>query len=82
MMGVDEASECLSGAESLLIRGERVIVVRDVLALVFPTGNEGRVEDGSRLRGGSEFSVHLGVLGELGCGNMGQLEARRCGTWE
>ena len=47
VVGIDEASECLSEAESLLIRGEPAIVVRDVLPLVFPTGDEGQVEDWS-----------------------------------
>ena len=41
-------------------------MVRDVLTLVLPTGNEGRVEDGSGLRAEMELSVYLGVLGELG----------------
>ena len=50
MVGVDEASERLLGVVRYFVRGIRAIVVRDVLALVFPTGNEGWVEDGSGLR--------------------------------
>ena len=50
VVGVDEASECLSGGVSELVRGGCAIVVRDVLALVFPAGNEGRVEDGLELQ--------------------------------
>ena len=48
VMGVDETSERLV----VLVRpkSERAKVVRDVLALVFPAGNEGVVEDGSGLR--------------------------------
>ena len=52
-----------------------MIVVRDVLALVFPTGNEGWVEEGSGLRLRGEFSVHLGMFGDLGvkeCGSTGR----------
>ena len=66
MVGVDEASERLSGVVSVFVFGCRAIVVRDVLALVFPAGDEGWVEDRSGLRGGRKLSVHLGVLGELG----------------
>ena len=55
-------------------RGCRAIMVRDVLALIFLASNEGRVEDGARLRGRRELSVHLWMLGELGlreCGSAG-----------
>ena len=43
-------------------QGELAKVVRDVLALVFLSGNEGRVEEGPVIRG-VELAVHLGVLG-------------------
>ena len=49
VMGVDESGERLSGVVSRLFRGHRAIVIRDVFALIFSTGNEGRVEDGSGL---------------------------------
>ena len=47
VMGVDESSKGLSGVVSRLFRGYRAIVIRDVLALIFPTCDEGRVEKGS-----------------------------------
>ena len=50
VVGVEEASERLSGVVRGLLRWHRAIVVRDVLALVFPAGKEWRVEDGSGLR--------------------------------
>ena len=71
-MGIDEASEHLLGVVRLFVPGNRAIVVLDVLTLVCSTGNEGLVEDGSGLRAGREFSVHLGVLGKL--------ELRECGS--
>ena len=43
-------------------------MVRDILALILQAGNEGRVEDGLRVRG--ELSVHLRMLGQL-CGREG-----------
>ena len=49
MVSVDEASERLSGVVRVFGCGCRAIVVRDVLALIFLTSNEGRVEDGSGL---------------------------------
>ena len=67
----------VSGVVSVLVRGGCAIVVRDVLALVFPAGNEGVVEDGSGFRVRREVSVHLGVLGELGlreCWSSGSAE--------
>ena len=47
-MGVDESSERLSGIVSRLIRGCQTIVIYDKFALIFPAGNEGLVEDGTR----------------------------------
>ena len=78
VMGVDEACERLPGLE--LSRGKRTVVIRDVLTLVFPASDKGRVEEGSGLRIRREFSVHLVMLGELGVRNVGPLEGRRCGT--
>ena len=60
VVGVDDAGKRLPGLG--LSQGKRAIVVRDVLALVLQTGNEGWVEDGSGLRIRGEFSVHLGCL--------------------
>ena len=48
VMGVDESSERLSGIVSRLIRGYLTIVIYDKFALIFPAGNEGLVEDGTR----------------------------------
>ena len=45
-------------------------MVRNVLALVLPASDEGRVEDGSGLRVSGELSVHLRMLGQL-CGRVG-----------
>ena len=47
LVDVDETSERLPWL--VLSQGKRAIVVRNVLALVLPTGNEGWVEDGSGL---------------------------------
>ena len=49
MVSVDEASERLSGVVRVFGCGCRAIVVRDVLALIFSTSNDGRVEEGSGL---------------------------------
>ena len=68
VMGVDEACERLPWLE--LARGKRTVLIRDVLALILPAGNEGRVEDGSGLRVRGELSVHLRMLGQL-CGREG-----------
>ena len=51
VVGIDDASERLLVVVRLSVCGNLAIVVRDVLALVFPAGNEGLVEDGSGLRG-------------------------------
>ena len=77
VVGVDEASERFPGL--VLSQEKRAIVVRNVLALVLPTGNEGWVEDGSGSRIRGEFSVHLGVLGELGLKECGS--ARSSALW-
>ena len=72
-MGVDEACERLPWLE--LSRGKRTVVIRDVFTLVFPASDEWWVEEGSGLRIRGEFSVHLGMLGELGvreCGSAGR----------
>ena len=47
VMRVDESSERFLGVVSRLFRWYRAIVVCDVLALIFPTCDEGRVEKGS-----------------------------------
>ena len=47
VMGVDESTERLSGVVSRLFRRHRAIVIRDVFALIFSTGEEWWVEDGS-----------------------------------
>ena len=73
VMGVNEASERLS--ELVLSWGERTIVVRNILTLIFSASDEGRVKDGSGRRIRKEFSVHLGMFGELGlreCGSAGR----------
>ena len=49
VVGVEEASERLSGVVRGLFRGHRAIVILDVLALIFSTGDEGWVEEGSGL---------------------------------
>ena len=59
MVGVDEASERLSGVVSGLFRGHLAIVIRDVLAVIFSTGDEGWVEEGSGLGVCGERTVHL-----------------------
>ena len=41
VMGVDESSKRLSGVVSRLFRGHRAIVIRDVLALIFSTFDDG-----------------------------------------
>ena len=40
-------------------------MVRDILALIIPAGNEGRIEYGSGLRVRRELSVHLRMLGKF-----------------
>ena len=61
------------------VPGKASVVVRNVLALVLPTGNEWWVQGGSGLRIRGEFSVHLGVLGELGLKECGS--ARSSVLW-
>ena len=59
MVGIEEASERLSGVVRGLFRGHLAIVIRDVLALIFSTGDEGWVEDGSGPGVCGEHAVHL-----------------------
>ena len=77
-MGVDEACERLPGLE--LSRGKRTVVIRDVFTLVFPASDEGWVEEWSGLRIRREFSVHLGMLRELGVRECGY--AGRSALWD
>ena len=65
VMGVDESSERLSGIVSRLIRGYLTIVICDVFALIFPTCDEWRVEEGSGRRVRGEHTVHLRMLSQL-----------------
>ena len=65
VMGVDESSKILSGVVSRLFRWHRAIVIRDVFVLVFSTGNEGWVEEGSGIGVRGEHAVHLRMLRQL-----------------
>ena len=47
VMSIDESSQRLSGLVRRLFRWHRAIVIRDVFVLVFSTGNEWWVEEGS-----------------------------------
>ena len=65
VVGVDKPSKRLSGIVSRLFRGHRTVMVGDVFVLIFATGNERRVEEGSGCRVRGEHAVHLRMLSQL-----------------
>ena len=81
VVGVDESSKRLSGIVSQLIRGYRAVMVGDVFVLIFATGNERRVEEGSGCRVRGEHAVHLRMLSQL-CRREGRAaRGSSLGTW-